>query len=294
MKLKHYIPSVILTVLLVFALVGTTGVLLVQHVLLNADTFATVTEEQALADKAYASLESYFKARENSTGIPKEVFLDAIDKEALQEGIAGSTKQAFDYLHGRSDSFALTMDFTEMEASVRAFFEDYADTNGYAKDEIYEQKIADVTAGAEDKILFTVDTFKFSVMYQNGWLQKAKPYMKYLSPAAVGCVVVTLLLLLMLVLLHRKQGAHLCYWAGLAALIAGLLLLAPCVYVTATDYFSGFVIKDPQIFAAVLGCLDLFTHRAMTAAVVMTVLGVVLLVLFGVLLHLQKPEPDTK
>lgn len=283
-QIKLYLPNVLLTFLLVFVLLGLELTLFAKLVVLNPATFRTVAGQQNLKDKAYATLEADFKARANSTGIPAEIFLTPMDKDALHEGILDSVTQAFDYLNGKRDTYEFTMDFTELEASINAFFEDYAKEIGYEKDAAYEEKVASVIADAESEVLFVADTFKFSTMHRNGWLSKGRKYLGYLDPAVGGCAGLTALLVILLFLCNRKQGLHLAYWCGLTAGIAGLLLLTPCVYLIASDYFTAFAIGDPQIFAAVVGFLQLLTNRAAAMAGITLGCGILLLVLFGVLL----------
>ncbi len=280
-RIHAYLPNVLLTFLLVFALLATELVLFVSQVVFNPAVFRTVAEQETLAEKAYATLKTDFTSRSNSTGIPAEVFLDAIDQNALHEGIIGSTEQAFAYLNGKSDDYNFTMDFTELEASVRTFFVDYAEENGFAQDAAFEEKVAAVIEEAESEVLFVADTFKFGTMHRNGWLKTARKYIGYLQPAVIGCLAVTVLLLMLLFICNNKQKLHLAYWLGLAALISGLLLLVPCIYLTATDYFSAFALKDPQIFAAVVGYLRLLTKRALVIAAATFVCGTAGLIGFG-------------
>ncbi len=279
-KIRCYIPNVLLTFLLVFMILATELVFFARMQVLNTDTFRTVIAQEQLADKAYTSLESHFKTRANSTGIPAEVYMDVISREELGEAILDSVSQAFDYLNGKSDSYAFTMDFTALEGSLTAFFEEYADENGYEKDEKYEKKLASSIKSAETRILSTADTFKLSMMYEKGWLKTAKTFVSYLNLASTLCIVAVMFLLFLLILCNLRQIGHFFYWLGLASLIAGALLLTPCVYVKATNFFAGFTIKDPQIFSAVVGFLNLLTGRAMTMAIVTLIAALVLLVAF--------------
>lgn len=291
-KIRCYLPNVLLTFLLVFLLLATQLTVFAKTQVLSAATFRSVAESEALADKAYISLENYFKTRANSTGIPAEVYTDVMNREELHEAILGSVSQAFDYLSGKSDTYEFTMDFTALEASVEAFFSNYADENNIAKDTVYEEKVASVIAEAEARILFTADTFKFSVMHENGWLETAKGYVGYLNLATTACIIATVLVFLLLIVCNLKQLSHLFYWSGLAASIASLLLLTPCIYVTATDYFAGFTIKDPQIFAAVVGYLELLVSKATVMAVVTLVAAVICFAAFGFFCALRREEDE--
>ncbi len=287
-QIRCYLPNVLLTFLLVFFLLAAELVTFARTQVLNAETFHVVAQQEALADKAYTALEDYFKTRANSTAIPAEVYTDVIDREELNDGILGSVSQAFDYLNGKTEDYVFTMDFTALEASIETFFSDYAAENNIPKDAVYEEKVASVIAEAEAEILFVADTFKFSTMHKNGWLETARTLVSYLNPAQTACIICVIVLFLLLILCNLKQLRHLLYWCGLSGLTASLLLFVPCVYVTATDYFAGFAIKDPQIFAAVVGFLELLVSRAATMAVVTLVISVIALAVFGILHAVQR------
>lgn len=293
-RVRLYIPNVLLTFLLVFLILATELVFFARMQVLHADTFRTVAQQQQLADKVYTSLDGYFKTRSNSTGIPAEVYMDVMDREELNEAILENVSQAFDYLNSKRESYEFRMDFTALEASVTAFFEKYADENGYAKDESYEKKLSSTIKSAETKILAEADTFKFSMMNDKGWLKTARTYVSYLNMASTICIIAIVVILFLLILCNLKQIGHFFYWLGTAALISGALLLTPCVYVKATDFFAGFTIKDPQIFAAVVGLLNLLTQQAMIIAIVTLIVAVILLFAFSFICGLRWEDEEVE
>lgn len=154
-RIPHYFLNVLFTLFLVFSLIGTEMTLLMQRSALNVNMFHVVVQQEGLTDKAYDKLETYFKTRSNSTGIPEAVFLRVVDKEMLYNGIMESVTQAFEYLNGNTVEYQFTMDFTEMEQSVTDFFEEYAEVNHYQKDDVYQQKLKAVIEESEKEILLS-------------------------------------------------------------------------------------------------------------------------------------------
>ena len=285
-KIRLYFPKILLTFLLVFVLTGTELTLLGTCKFLTRSEFETVIEQQNLEEKAYASLESYFQSRANSTGIPAEVYLDAIDKETLKYGILSSADGGFGYLRGFYDNYASYMDLQGLVRSISQFFNDYADENNYQKnDAVFRQKVQDTIDEAESEIYFVTDTFKFSTMYENGWLAKARKAVVLMNQATIALSISTVILLVLLMLCCRKKFSEFWYWLGIAGLTSGLLLSAPCLYALKADYFSRFVVKDPQIFAAVVGYLQLMTNQILTTAVCTFIMGAVFLVIFSIFGH---------
>lgn len=284
-RIRLYFPKILLTFLLVFLLTGVELSLLIQQKALSYATFATITEQQTLDEKAYSAIETYFRSRSNSTGIPAEIYLDSLEQNDLKQGILNSAAQACAYLNGQSEEYAFTMDFTELETAVTDFFNQYADENNYQKDDIFYQKTEAAIQEAEAKILSVTDTFKFSALYENGLLKKIRTGLALFRKClTVLCVITIIILLALLLCCHGTESL---YWLGLSGTISGLLVSVPCLYILGTDYFSGFVIKDPQIFAAVVGYLQFITRKISTAFLVTGAAGILLLILFSIIYHHQ-------
>ncbi len=294
-KIRCYLPNVLLTFLLVFVLIACEATILTSRIALNPMTFQVLTDQQHLDTKGYASLQTYFKTRSNSTGIPADVFLDpdSYSELDLRSGILQNTNAALAYMNGQTNEYAPSLEFTKLEDAVRKFFEDYADKNGYKKDDVLEEKIHSTCTEAESAIRNAADPFKFGTLYSNGVLTKVRSAVSYLSMAMIGSIAAAIIILILLILCNLKQMEHLCYWIGLAGFIAGGLMATPCIYLTVTDYYSGFAIKDPQIFSAVIGYLKLLTSRCLTMAIITAIVGFIGLMGF-ILLRATQREPDTK
>ena len=289
-KMRLYLPNVLLTFLLVFVMIGSEISVLASRIALNPTSFQVITDQQHLDAKGYESLTTYFKTRSNSTGIPESVFLNAFSQSDLHNAIWTNAQNALTYVNGKTNAYTPTADFTKLEADVRTFFEDYADQNGYQKDDVLEEKIQSTCKEAEAAITNAADPFKFATLQSNGWLAKCRKAVSYLNTAVIACIGGLIVVLILLLICNLKQMEHLCYWLGLAAFIAGGLMAAPCIYVTATDYYSGFAIKDPQIFSAVIGYLKLLTSRCLTMAIVTAVVGIIGLIGFIFLRAVQREE----
>ncbi len=292
-KIRRYFPKILLTFLLIFLLIGTELSLLVQHNFLTYKAFETVTNQQNLDEKAYSALESYFKSRANSTGIPAEVYLNAVTQEDMKQGILSSVSEAFDYLHHDVKTYAFTMDFTTLEASVTEFFNQYADKNGYQKDEVFQQKVQANIEEAEAKILYTADTFKFGTIAEHGWLTKLRKFLDIFKKIMTVLCICTGVILILLILCCKGNFSELLYWLGLTGVISGLLISVPCLYLLRTDYFSGFVVKDMQIFSAVTGYLTYLTKTTGLTSLVIAFLGAVSLNLFGLIQKIKNKKQTT-
>lgn len=290
-KIKFYIPKIILTFLLIFLLAGTELALLVQNKALTYKAFETITNQQALDRKACSTLESYFQSRANSTGIPADIYLNAVTQEDMKQGILSSILFTFDYLnHSTDDAPVPEMNFTKLETSVTDFFNQYADTNNIQKDETFYQKVQANLDEAEAKILYTADAFRFSAVYEHGWLAKLRTFLDIFRKIMTVLCIVTGVILIFLILCCKGRFSELFYWLGLTALISGLLIAVPCLYILETNYFSAFVVKDLQIYSAVTGYLQYVTEQTAFMSVITAVLGTGSLLIF----HLIRKRSEQK
>lgn len=291
-RVKLYVPNVILTILFVFLLIGSEGTILARRIGLSSTTFRYITEHQQLDAKGYDTLTSYFKTRSNSTGIPETVFLDAISQEDLHDGIIQNADAALDYICGRSDTYEPSMDLTALETAVTDFFVAYAEENNYSQDETFHQKVQSTIDEARAEILLTADPFKLGTLQTNGWLAKLRQAVSYLDLAVKICVIASITVILLLILCNLKQLEHLCYWIGLSCFTSGLLTAVPCIYLIASDFFSGFTIKDPQVFSSITGFLRLLTNRGLTMAIITAIVGIIGLIGFAFLRAVEREEAE--
>jgi len=290
-KIKLYFPKIILTFLMIFLLIGTELSILIQHKALTSQTFESIVSQQALDEKSYSALESYFKSRANSTGIPADVYLNAISQEEIRQGILSSISEAVEHMHSHiGDGFVISMDFTELETSVTEFFNQYADENNYQKDEIFNQKVQANIQEAEEKILYTVDTFKFRTIYEHGWFDTIRKFLDIFRTVMTVLCICTAVILILLILCCKGDFSELLYWLGLSELISSLLVSVPCLYLVKSNYFSGFVVKDIQIYAAVTGYLNYITNRISVAFMITGITGIIFLIIFAVM---QKSKKQT-
>ncbi len=290
MKIRFYLPNVLLTFFLIFLIIACEGSALVSRIALNPTTLQYITQRQQLDEKGYEKLTSYFKTRSNSTGIPEYVYLDAFSREDMHNAVWSNAEEALNYLNGLTGIYEPTCDFTALEASVRAFFEVYASENHVEKDDAYEEKIQSVLREAEAKILSEADPYQFIKLQKSGVLAKLRKVFSYLNTIILVVIICTAVVLILLFLCNLQQLEHLCYWFGLAFFISGGLTAAPCLYITQTDFFSKFAIKDPQVFSAVVGYLQLLTSRWLTIAIVTAIVGLIGLIGFIFLRAAQREE----
>ncbi len=282
-----YIASVIVSVLLVFSLLGSSAAVIAGSCV-NEKQFKDIASRVNADEKVCSELERYFKERSSATGIPADVYMSAIDTEYIHGVIDQMIDNGFHSLRGGSQSADLKND--ALEASIEKFFSDYADSISYEKDAKYEKKLAATQKSAYGIIEEYSDVYKFGALDSHGVLRKASGIYTKLDVVMIALLAVSVLLIAILFILNLGTKSAALYWSGVAALIAGLIGLVPSAYLIATDYFSSFTIKQPQIFAVYTETLTMLTKTFMFASIGTAAAGLLLIVVYIVIKPRRKAE----
>lgn len=247
---KTYIPCVILSILLVFSMLGTGICITADKVILNSQTCLEIISEKKLSEKIRKLLERTFKEKYNSTGIPSEVYIDVLSEKYIDNIVKLHVTEGFEYLNGRTDKFNVSPDFEALDESITEFFDNYAEENGYIKDSSYHEKLQKEINNAHSIIISYTDIFKLDTLSEYGVLTQARGYIKYLDKITYICISADILCIVLLLLLCIKNIKEILYWVGISFMISSVIGLIPCVYLTSSNYFDSFVIKQEQIFTA--------------------------------------------
>lgn len=290
-----YISSFIVSVLLVFAFIGSAGCIV-------ADNFFTekrlteLTEENEVSGLVYKELDKFFSEQYAVTGIPKNVYMDAVDEDYLKKLINEKIKYGFMHL-GNSDYLSPEFSNEKLETSITDFYKEYAKSINYEiknENDPYYAKLKSAKEDAYKVIWQYCDVYKFTSLEEHGVLSKIHPIYSNLTTMKILCIGASALLALILVVCNFKRTKDTLYWLGASAISAGVLGGIPCIYLINTDYFSAFTIKQAQIYTAYTSAMRTFTSNFLTVCCILAVSSVVLFVLYGIFSALsEKSEKKT-
>lgn len=278
-KAASYIASIILSVLLVFCLLIASGASAAK-LCGSEKVFKQLATSEQLDVSVSSELERYFMDRSSATGIPADVYMSAIDTEFLRGVIGQTIDSGFERLRGGETALPIEVSNTELDASIENFFNDYADSIGYKKDDNFNKKLKATKKGAYSIITEYCDVYKFAALDSHGVLARLSRIYTRLDLILVCSLVSVIVLLILLLLANLKAKRDTLYWTGISAVISGIMGIAPCAYLLATDYFSSFAIKQPQIFTAYTRTLKLVTNTFMYISVAAALAGLLLIVIY--------------
>lgn len=289
-KLSTYIPSIIISVLLVFSLIGSAAAL-VADVSLTAGKTVSFAEKKSVDERALAAIEKYYKEKAPATGIPASVYTDNISISYVRAVMEAYIRETYSALEHNGKFAPKVPENPALEAALDKFFNDYADETGYEKDEKFEKKLEATKKNAYKNIGDCCDIFKVNSMNSHGLLRKlSRLYSKRYLLTGIACGSAVFLILLLLVI-HRKRKCEVFYWCGVSALIAGIIGIIPSAWLISDKYYDSFAIKQPQVFRAYTKALYRLTELFMTVSVAIAVTGVCLIVVYK-FTGKEKPVPE--
>lgn len=288
-KAGSYVFSFIAAVLLVFMLAAFSACLTARN-LASEESLISIAAENDTVRLTKKEIDKYFSIKESSSGIPAEVYTSALTEEYIEKMIKLRIIQGFNKIsdiHSIEDD-VLYYSNSELEDNIDQFYSDYADSINYEKDENYDKKVANAKKNAYSNVWSSCDVFKFSALSEHGVIGKIKPIYSSL-PLFIGisCGGAALLIVL-LFLVNMKEKKSAIYWTGTAALVSGLLCAVPCIYLKASDYFSTFTIKQPQIYAAYTGLMNTAAGNFLTVSLITAAVGAVLIVIYSIVNVVKK------
>lgn len=291
-KASTYLPSLIISVFLIFLTIASSAILLVD-INVSAPKIRNLAEKNELESKIYSEIEKYYTDKYNTTGIPAEVYMDAIDKQYVKSFEEAYIDSAFEALNGSGIMADIHLANEKLENNIDSFFNDFADKNNYKKDENFTRKLSSTKDSAYSTIGSYCDVYKFSAMSSRGVLpQIARIYSRKSTITAILLGAVFFIILLLFLINHKKKITVM-YWTGISAIIAGILGLIPSIYLVASRYYDSFSIKQPAVFTAFTSAMYKYTEAFMAIQIALLVFGIAMVVIYGIIGN-KKKYPDTK
>ena len=282
-RASTYIFSLILSVLMVFAVIGTL-LLAVAKISVSEDSAVKNIEKNNISDIVYSQLEKYYNEKYYSSGIPSEVYMGALKSDIIEENIRTQIKYAFE----RNDFNYTDSDFSGVEENLEKFFSSYAEENNIEKDENYSEKLGNAQDNAKKIISDYCDVYKINTLKNQGILTKFYKVLDILPKAFTAASAAVGIILLLIVLFNIKEIATTLYWSGISLIVAGIMGTAPCIYLLAANYFGSFTIKQPHIFTTYTSALNSVTKYFLIFSVCAAVTGIIFLVIYAVVLEKKR------
>ena len=291
-KFSTYLPSLIISVMLVFLIIISVLMVIID-INVTAKKSIALTEKNNISSIVYSELENYFNDQYNTTGVPADAYMDAIDENYINSVVNLYTETMFSSLKSGEATVFKIPENQNLENSIENFFSTYADESGYEKDETYEKKLDETIDSAYRIIENYCDVYKYSSLQKHGVLTKVSKIYSHINILTVACIAVSAVLILILLMINRKNISVCLYWVGISSLIAGFFGTFPSAFLLLSRYFDAFVIKQPQVFKAFTSAMYGLTKAFMSVHIAVLSIGICFIILYVTLNKMLKNKKTT-
>lgn len=286
-KLSTYLVSLIMTVMLVFMMTATALTVIVR-INVTAEKSIQLSEDINIYSSIKGELQKYFSGQYNTTGIPADVYMNALDENYIHTVTDSYTDALFSSLKSGKQATTEIPQNENLEKNIESFFSEYAESNGYEKDEVYDRKVSATIENAYKVTENYCDIYKYSTLQEHGVISKVSKIYGSLGKLMALCMGVSAFLVVMLILVNIKGISCVLYWTGVSALTAGVFGTVPSAYLLGANYFDSFVIKQPQVFRTFTGAMYGLTRAFMAVHIAVLAIGICFIVIYAVLNRLHK------
>lgn len=280
-KLSTYISSLIVSVLLVFAILATSAAL-VADININSKKAVRLAKQNDTAAKVHSELEKYYSQRFGSSGIPANVYMKGISKNYIKQCVNSSINNTFGSLDS-GEEYKLTLEKNvDMEKNITEFFEDYVEKAGYEKDGQFDKKVSETIRSTYQTIRTHSDIYRAQALQDHKVFQRFSKVYRMRWAVTGAILVADLMILILLFLINRKKKVTMLYWMGISSIIAGVSGVIPCIVLLATRYYDSFSIKQPAVFTSYTSAMYKLTEAFTAVCIAVVLIGIVLCVVYTI------------
>lgn len=280
-KISTYLASLIVSVFLVLSLIASSAALLVD-MNVTRDKAMKLAESGNISGKVYDELDKYYTDRGKSSGIPASVFMEAINQDFINDGVRNCISAAFNTLANGSGLDISISKNEKLENNIREFFNNYADKEGYNKDEKFNKKVGDTISQTYKNIKSHCDVYKAGALQEHKVLGKVSMIYRKRVPVTIALIAADIIFIALLLIINRKKKVTVLYWMGISSIIAGISGAVPSLILLVTKFYDSFSIKQPSVFTAYTSAMYKMTEAFMAVCIACVVIGIVLTVVYTI------------
>ncbi|MGN1480498.1 hypothetical protein [Porcipelethomonas sp.] len=281
-KMEKYIPNLILSIIMVFALLGTECLVFAKTQVLNEQTYINAVEKNHVSQKVLNEIENYFEKSSNYSRIPAEVYMSAVSEELVEDAIEQKISRVFDYITGNTNEIAdAEIDFEELEKSISDYFEKFAEENNVEVNDDYNSQLQKTVDTARNEIDNFTDVYMLSYINKTGVLSKVRTVYGLLDTASAVMAGVVLVCIILIFIMNLKKKSYFLYWISSVLICSSVIVLIPGLYIRLSGYTQKLVIRNDYIYSAVTGAINDINDKLIYAQAAALILGIIIMVIFA-------------
>lgn len=281
-KMEKYIPNLILSVILIFSLLGAEGVAFAKYRVFNEQVCIDAVESNDVTGKVLDSIEKYFENSSNYSRIPSDVYMSAVDENLVKKAVEAKITGIFSYIKGETDEISESeIDFTELEKSIDDYFNEFAEKNNVEINDDFKSQLSKTIETAESEIDDFTDVFMLSYIKKTGALSKVRKIYGMLDVAMIVTAVAAIVCVILIFVMNLKKKSYFLYWLSASVICSSAIAFIPGLYIRFSGYVKGLVIRNDYIYSAVTGFINKLNDELIILESAALVLGIIIMVLFA-------------
>lgn len=280
---EKYILNLILSILMVFSLLGTVGLSFVKNHLLNETTYTQNSEKNNIPQMAYDEINTYFTNSTDYSRIPADVYMSAISEEDVKSIINLKIQWLFDYITAENSKTSVErIDYSyysALEKSITDYFEEFAKENNVEVDEAYNTQLQNTIDTAISEIDNYTDIYLIDLIEKTGAIEKVRKYYNLINILMYVCIAVTVLCAAIIVILTRKRIANTLYWLSISGICMSIIMLIPTLWLKISGVTNKLIIRNKCVYSAYTGFLSDSINSLLTTVMTILVISTVILII---------------
>ena len=271
--LLNFVFSLFLCILIIILIL--TSVLI--PFLTSKNTYMNIIEKAQISDIIHTQIQDNFIDQSGGSLIPEEVFDGVMPKEQVEKIFSSYIDDALDFAFSKSDEIAsVEFDFSLLEKNLTDFFTQYADENGFAIDEAFEEQLNLTIENAKNSIK---TAFDFSLFKKVAQLVKpyAQKYGVILKLLPIGVLLVCAAIYLFIFLSDKKSSL---YWLFSSFACGSGIIFLGVSAVRLSGFFDRFILDNPIIKSLVIAFLMSVTDTVLIVSGIIFILSIILLAVY--------------
>lgn len=283
---EKYILNLILSILMVFSLLGAVGMCFVKNHLLNETTYIQNSERNDIPQMTYDEINTYFTNSTDYSKIPADVYMSAITVEDVKSIINLKIQWLFDYITaGNSKTLVDKNDYTEihlysaLEKSITDYFDEFAKENNVEIDEAYNTQLRNTIDTAISEIDNYTDIYLIDLVEKTGVIEKIRKYYDLINILMYVCIAAAVLFAVLIVISTRKRIANMLYWLSLSGICMSILTLIPTLWLKISGVTNKLIIRNKCVYSAYTGFLSNSINSLLTTVMIILAISIVILII---------------
>ncbi len=276
---EKYVLNLILSIILIFSLLGGGAAVFAKQYLLSSDTFIAVSDKKEIPQKAYDEINDYFTKSEAYSGIPADVYMSAVTVDDLKLLIDDKIINLFDDICSIATDRVEIYDFAELEQNITDYFDEFAKENNVEVNDEYTAQLQKTIDTAKSEIMNITDIYMINLIDETGVISKVRNLYKYIDPVIYACIGLAILCVILIAVFSRKRVGNIFYWISTSVICMAVLGLIPTLYLKFSGITDRLIVRNECVYAAFIGLFADIISTLIFAEIIILALGAVLLII---------------